>query len=431
MILTRETLFIAQIHPFSALNGVRLCSQNHRWCGAAMANKGKSSFYENSSCIRNPTDAALDETLTPDDAADILDELLPAQNQSYVLGLKFKLPQSEVEGIKETYSKPRNRLLQILIEFLKQAEPRPTWRFIVDALRTPAVNLPALASKVESAHSGPPGPPSGIIISPTHLDLVNQSKLSGEGEETVAAVHSQVQKFHQRFNEIKEATVKQLIACQIAVTAMVFWLTSIKALDKHKVFLEKNLEALEQCRSHWMLFAKLNLYWNYLAYDLLYQFLEVLTSHYEEFRTISENMAAYKEDLERFRQNTPLRLFCRAELMPLTGRDVPPPGFQEMVMEFNWSEKVTLEEVERFRKRYAELYKLEDCAMMVNSIIPGSFIVTWFVPVSIVEAIRQKKKGVFNLFTEFQVTRLVIAGKRVFPPKVSLYECMIAIIFYL
>ena len=220
--------------------------------------------------------------------------------------------------------------------------------------------------------------------------------------------------FRQRFNKIKEATIKRLIACQIAVIEMVFWLTSIEALDKHKVFLEKNLEALEQCRSHWMLFAKLNFHWNYLAYDLLYQLLKVLTSHYEEFRTISENMVAYKEDLEKFRQNTPLRLFCRAELMPLTGQDVPPPGFQEMVIEFNWSEDITLEEVERFRKRYAELYKLEHCAMMVNSIIPGSFIVTWFVPVSIVEAISREKNGAFNLFAEFQVTRLEIAGKHVY-----------------
>lgn len=237
-----------------------------------------------------------------------------------------------------------------------------------------------------------------------------------------------MQKFCQRFTEIKVATINRLIACQIAVTTMVFWLTNIRVLDEHQLFLENNLEVLGQCTDHWMLFAKLNLYWNYLAYDLLHQLLEVLTSHYEEFRTINENMAAYKEDLERFRQTTPLRLFCRAELMPLTGRDVPPPGFQEMVMKFNWSDKVTLEEVERFRKCYAELYKLEHCAMMVNSIIPGSFIVTWFVPVSIVGAIRQKKKGVFNLFAEFQVTRLEIAGKRVFR-KVSLYECMIAIIF--
>ena len=38
------------------------------------------------------------------------------------------------------------------MEFLKQAEPRPTWRAIVTALRSPAVNLPQLAMRVEAAH---------------------------------------------------------------------------------------------------------------------------------------------------------------------------------------------------------------------------------------------------------------------------------------
>ena len=95
---------------------------------------------------------AVHETLTPDDTVDLLEELLPAQNKSYELGLKFKLPQSEVESIHSTYFKPRNRLLHTLIEFTNQAEPRPTWMVIVEALRSPAVNLPALARRVESAH---------------------------------------------------------------------------------------------------------------------------------------------------------------------------------------------------------------------------------------------------------------------------------------
>ena len=90
--------------------------------------------------------------LTPDDAIDILDELLVAQNQSYELGLRLKIPQHEVEGIHSTYSKPRSRLLQVLIEFTKQVEPRPTWMVIIDALRSPAVNLPHLARRVEEAH---------------------------------------------------------------------------------------------------------------------------------------------------------------------------------------------------------------------------------------------------------------------------------------
>ena len=83
---------------------------------------------------------------------DVLEEILPAQNQSYELGLKLKVPEHEVESIHSTFTKPRNRLLHVLIAFAKQVEPRPTWRVIVDALRSPAVNVPQLAERVEAAH---------------------------------------------------------------------------------------------------------------------------------------------------------------------------------------------------------------------------------------------------------------------------------------
>ena len=94
----------------------------------------------------------MDETLTESDAADILEELLSAQNQSYLLGMKLKLPLHEVEAIHLKYLDPRERLLHVIIAFLRQAEPRPTWRVIVEALRNPIVNLPALAKRVEAAH---------------------------------------------------------------------------------------------------------------------------------------------------------------------------------------------------------------------------------------------------------------------------------------
>ena len=93
-----------------------------------------------------------DEPLTPDDAVNVLEEILEAQNQSYVLGLKLRLPLHFVDGIYEKYSEPRDRLLQVLIAFTKQVDPRPTWRGIVAALRSPAVNLPQLAMRVERAH---------------------------------------------------------------------------------------------------------------------------------------------------------------------------------------------------------------------------------------------------------------------------------------
>ena len=94
----------------------------------------------------------MDKTLTPDDAVKIFEELLPAQNKSYVLGLKLKLQQYKVEAIHSRYQNPQDRLLHVIIAFLRQMEPRPTWRVIVKALRSRAINLPDLARRVEAAH---------------------------------------------------------------------------------------------------------------------------------------------------------------------------------------------------------------------------------------------------------------------------------------
>ena len=104
----------------------------------------------------------MNETLTPDDAVDVLEELLPAQNKSYELGLKLKLPQHVVEAIHSKELPPDKYLLKVLIKFLHQIHPRPTWRVIVEALRSPAVNLPALARRVEVAHF--PGPTETRIV---------------------------------------------------------------------------------------------------------------------------------------------------------------------------------------------------------------------------------------------------------------------------
>ena len=102
------------------------------------------------------------ETLKQDDAARVLEAVLEAQNQSVSLGLKLKLPLHVVEAIHSMYQHPKDRLLHVVIEFLRQDEPCPTWRVIVDALKSPIVHLPRLANRIEAAHIPKQGaPPSG------------------------------------------------------------------------------------------------------------------------------------------------------------------------------------------------------------------------------------------------------------------------------
>ena len=82
-------------------------------------------------------------------------KILEAQKQSQFLGL---IPQYIVNGIHTQYTDPKERLYHILVEFLKQVEPRPTWTAIADALRSPAVNLPQLAKRMEDTHFRNPRP---------------------------------------------------------------------------------------------------------------------------------------------------------------------------------------------------------------------------------------------------------------------------------
>ena len=94
---------------------------------------------------------ALNKTLTPGDAGNILEQLLEAESESFILGLRLNLRLIEVEAIQAKYSDPRERLLQILIAFLRQTKLVPTWRVILEALKSPVVGLTSLAARVEAA----------------------------------------------------------------------------------------------------------------------------------------------------------------------------------------------------------------------------------------------------------------------------------------
>ena len=118
----------------------------------------------------------------------VLEELLPAQNQSYVLGLKLGLPLHDVEGIHYHYYNPRDRLLKVIMEFLKQEQTGPTWRVIVDALRSPAVNLPRLAKRVEAAHFPDPTSTRDVVpetttgMTPLNYDWSNSVSIISAAE---------------------------------------------------------------------------------------------------------------------------------------------------------------------------------------------------------------------------------------------------------
>ena len=217
-------------------------------------------------------------------------------------------------------------------------------------------------------------------------------------------VQAEIKRLHRRFNSLKELTIRGLEKSKVAVMTVVYYLTTILTVREHKGFLEEKQKSLSESSNHWELFGKLNLYWTYLSYGLLEHLVEELALKHNWFQTAADEMAVYKKDLEEFRKRTTLVLFCEADHRAL--EDDPPPAFRRMVVKLDWPRTATLEDVERFRRRYASSYDLQTCAMMLNSIGTGSFTVTWFIPVSVVEMLR--KKRALAVFKEFSVTRLEI-----------------------
>ncbi|CAI8028787.1 hypothetical protein GBAR_LOCUS16358 [Geodia barretti] len=171
-------------------------------------------------------------------------------------------------------------------------------------------------------------------------------------------------------------------------------------------FLKDNLSDLCQSFDISELIGKLSLLqWNYLSYQLLDYLIK------EFGLEVRREMEAYKLDLQRFRQKTPLALFCQSQKRR---QKKPPEGFEEMVAEFDWPHEVTLEVVEQFRQEYAYHYKLRDCAMLLAKVLPGSFIITWFIPESIVKKLREDIPHL--ILKKYTVVSLQIAGVKVYPP---------------
>ena len=256
---------------------------------------------------------------------------------------------------------------------------------------------------------------------------------------SVEVVRREVEVFESKFNAMKMATIQCLERFRISVMCIVYTLTSLRAdgMGEHKIFLERYRSTLNQSQNHWELFGSLNLYyWNYLAYHLLDHLIVELSRNHQyltnaegktmeqsltdaEIRTMEQlftdvigKMEQYKTDLKCFRVRTPLWLFCEAQEDEI---DDPPPTFRKIVVKHNWSDSTstaTLEDVEIFRQRYVRHYNLRDCAMMLNSIRPGTFTVTWFVPSSVVEVL--KKERPIKVIKEFDVIRMEVARSCVY-----------------
>ena len=97
-------------------------------------------------------DAFKERRLIHDDVPDVACEILDVQTKSNIFGRVLGLPKVTVDSIHQRQSDPQECLIGVLDEFVKQVEPPPTWRVILEALSNPLIGFRHLAYKVERKH---------------------------------------------------------------------------------------------------------------------------------------------------------------------------------------------------------------------------------------------------------------------------------------
>ena len=221
------------------------------------------------------------------------------------------------------------------------------------------------------------------------------------------------------FDNLKNAIRECLEREKVLVSEVADALTSLSPDDdeRHRIFTESHITVLYRAANISEQFGTMNFHWNYLDPSLL----EHLVKKFR-LEAMKQQIEGYKSDLQQFRKKTPLKIFC---LTQRRKRRKPQEDFKEMVAEFDWPKNVTLEDVEQFRQEYASEYSLHECAMMIAQIRSGSYIITWFIPESVVEKLKAKLPR--EILKKYCITKLEIAGACVYrsrkAQKVSGTDC--------
>ena len=221
---------------------------------------------------------------------------------------------------------------------------------------------------------------------------------------TFTEIEKNIEELEKTFSELKKKAIELLKASSTEVNEVVYELSDLSPKEKtqHKAYLTENQQTLSDQKDHIALFTSLNLQWDYLSPQLF----DHLVNKLDCLKKMKEEMKKYNETLKTFRVTTPLKLFCEIHRKHFE----PTDGFCKMVKKYKseLSKDMTLQDVEEFRQKYADHHQLYEFALQLYNIELGSFIVTFLVPESVVDILKESVPE--NMLKWFGITRLEIAG---------------------
>ena len=183
---------------------------------------------------------------------------------------------------------------------------------------------------------------------------------------------------------LKKEALEKLKEDGVGVEDLCDKVTSLNCLRNDtsiKYFMKEEMEDLFKCSTIVVVFGILNTYWSYLSYHLLDHVICQYSS--EDLR---KRMEEFKAEVDLFKKETPLGIFAGVE--KVINSEIP-DGFRKLLSKHKFSKDSLLKEVEKVRVELKNEYRFEDCALMLNDVLPGSIQIVWLIPTSATQHVLQ------------------------------------------
>ena len=153
--------------------------------------------------------------------------------------------------------------------------------------------------------------------------------------------------------------------------------------ELHGEFVDKVCDEITKETTVLKVWSKLTAYWNFLNYFLLEQVILKFGDP-----CLRAKMKDYKKTISHFQHNTRLRDFANCAATVSTNLSENLKLFA-MKFEDQWDE-CTLEDLEKFEKRFTHQLLLPSFILTLKAIKPGCIHVTWTIPAVIGESLKEK-----------------------------------------
>ena len=231
------------------------------------------------------------------------------------------------------------------------------------------------------------------------------------------AIRQQEQQLESRFRGLATITYETMVRMKVDIDDFRARLTSLDVfrLSTHREFLDSHVMKVEQGTTFYDLWVNLNVYWNFLNFDLL----EHIVNSFN-IEDLKHKMVSYVHDLQSFRKAT--RVCDFVDCWPVLEQSPPKRSdLRKFIakMKLEW-DKCTLEDLETLKGVITHKFFLPGFALQLKKLKKGCITVTWTIPAPFVKPLLEAIQSTSSkFFMEQKIDKIAIDGQDCYPSPIS------------